>query len=111
MARDDMHVVMYKILAYLYDCMKKGIEPRQSAIAHDSDILDIPERYWKQIMMQLVDRNLVAGIAIKRFDNEAHVMILSPYVTLEGVQFMQENSMMAKAQRFLKSSKEALPFI
>lgn len=53
----------------------------------------------------------MAGIAIKRFDNEARVMILSPYVTLEGVQFMQENSMMAKAQRFLKSSKEALPFI
>ena len=27
MAQNDMYVVMYKIIAYLYDCMKKGAEP------------------------------------------------------------------------------------
>ena len=27
MASDDMHVVMYKILKYLYECLKKGVEP------------------------------------------------------------------------------------
>lgn len=27
MAHDDLHVVMYKILAYLYSCMKSGEKP------------------------------------------------------------------------------------
>ena len=35
MAQDDMFVVMYKILAYLYSCMKSGEEPRMSMLAHD----------------------------------------------------------------------------
>ena len=27
MAQNDMYVVMYKVLAYLYDCMKCDVEP------------------------------------------------------------------------------------
>ena len=28
MAKDDMEVIMYKILKYLYECMKKDISPQ-----------------------------------------------------------------------------------
>lgn len=27
MAQNDMYVVMYKVLCYLYDCMKRDVEP------------------------------------------------------------------------------------
>lgn len=27
MAHDDMHMLIYKMLAYLYDCIKKGLAP------------------------------------------------------------------------------------
>lgn len=27
MAQDDMHVIMYRILAYLYWCIKQGVRP------------------------------------------------------------------------------------
>ncbi|BAK45564.1 YjcQ family protein [Eggerthella sp. YY7918] len=111
MANDDMHVIMYKILAYLYDCMKKGEEPQNSMISYDSDLLGIPAAYWNQIMAQMVELGLVKGIAVRYYDNSPTVLISKPYVTLEGVQFMQENSMMSKALKFLKESKAALPFI
>lgn len=106
-----MNVVMYKILAYLYDCMKQGVEPQRSKIAHDSDMLGIPEPYWERIMAQLADRGFVKGVVVRCYDDSPTVLVSKPYVTLEGVQFMQENSMMDKALKFLKESKSALPFI
>lgn len=27
MAENDMHVIMYRIMAYLYWCMREGVEP------------------------------------------------------------------------------------
>lgn len=111
MASDDMHVVMYKILAYLYGCMRQGEEPSRAALAHDGDMLSIPYRYWAQIMSQLAEMGLVKGVSVKWMDNEPHVFLASPCVTLAGVQFLEENSMMAKARRFLKEAKSTLPFI
>ena len=100
-----MHVVMYKILAYLYDCMKKGLEPQAARIRYDSDMIGpIPERYWCSIMGQLVDKGLVKGVVIRWFDNEPHVLMADPTVTLE-------NSMMKKALNFLREAKSTLPFI
>lgn len=112
MGANDMHVVMYKILAYLYDCMKRGIEPQQSAIAADSPMIGpIPYRYWCSIMSQLVNRGLIEGVSVAWYDNEQSVIVANPTVTLEGVEFMQENSMMRKALDFIKEAKSTLPFV
>ena len=43
MAQNDMYVVMYKIIAYLYDCMKRGAEPDTSE--WDCRAMGIPEQY------------------------------------------------------------------
>ena len=32
MAANDYHVIVYEILAYLYDCLKNGIDPDIEAI-------------------------------------------------------------------------------
>jgi hypothetical protein len=42
MAHDDMGVVMYKLLAYVYDCMKKGKRPSLDTMAHSGGMLEIP---------------------------------------------------------------------
>lgn len=111
MAQDDMHVVMFKILAYLYDCMKRGEEPRRSMLAHDGDMLSIPYNYWAQVLQQLVDEGLVTGIVPAHTLSGYEFAFDRPAVTLKGVQFLQENSMMRKALNFLKETKSALPFV
>ena len=111
MAHDDMHVVMYKVLAYLYDRMKRGEEPSRAAVLHDGDMLSIPYRYWAQIMAQLAEMGLVKGVSVKWTGNEPQVFMSSPCVTLAGVEFLEEDSMMAKARRFLKEAKSTLPFV
>lgn len=111
MAQDDMHVVMYKILSYLYDCMKSGVEPNRSLFAHDSDMLGIPRPYWVAVMVELSERKLVKGVGVLRGSNSVDIALHRPTVTLEGVEFIQENSMMRKAYNFLKDAKALLPFM
>lgn len=112
MAQDDMYVVMYKILAYLYDCMKRGAKPAQSHYTHDGDLYRIPYPYWAQIMHELVEHGYVDGIVVfEDMSGDLIVDVVDPRITMEGVQFLQENSMMQKALRFLKETKSALPFI
>lgn len=47
MPKNDMNAVIYKILRYLYRCMQEGKKPDIGEYSHDSELLDIPERYWE----------------------------------------------------------------
>lgn len=109
MAQNDMFVVMYKVLAYLYDCMKRGEAPETSC--WDASAFGIPEAYWKNIVVQLVEHGLVGGISLLKTKDGIRIRPIEPFVTMEGVQFAQENSMMAKAAGFLRDAKAAIPFI
>lgn len=112
MAQDDMHVLMYKVLAYLYDCLKCGKDPSKETLQSCGPLFGgVPETYWTAVWLEMVDRGLVKGVVKAPYDNEIHVVLVSPRVTLEGVEFMNENSMMAKAKDFLKDAKSMLPFI
>ena len=51
MAKDDMEVIMYKILKYLYECMKKDISPQLEDFSWDSKLFHIPQNYWCKIIV------------------------------------------------------------
>lgn len=103
MSSDDMHVIMCKVLRYLYDCMKKGVEPDATEVSHSA--LGIPYGYWDSVMRQLMSHGYVSGIA----DTKTGLVMISPSVTLEGVEFMQESSSMRKALAFLKEARAFIP--
>ena len=109
MAQNDMYVVMYKIIAYLYDCMKSGVSPDIEKIS--ADALGIPEEYRVDVIEELVDHGYVKGFGIRYADNMPVVIIDRPRVTMEGVAFAQENSMMGRAKAFLQDAKASMPFI
>lgn len=64
MAKDDMYVLIYKVLSYLYDCMKREVCPDTSVLSYESEMLDVPRLYWARVMQEVVDRRLVRGIYI-----------------------------------------------
>ena len=89
MANDDMYVVMYRILAYIYDCMKKGSEP--SADAYSAEKLGIPQDYWNHIMNELVNHGYLCGVSVHAmFGGSLVVSESRPRVTMEGVAFIEE---------------------
>lgn len=109
MAHNDMYVVMYKIIAYLYDCMKKGIAPNDEMWSCMA--LGIPESYWASVVSELADHRFIAGVNVIPYVDGGHMVSIGrAEVTMEGVAFAQENSMMAKAKAFLQDAKASIPF-
>ena len=109
MAHDDMHVVMYKILSYLYKCMKAGENPDMRMVS--AEVLGINERYHAHIVKELISRGFVEGYRVTEVPGHTSVMADAPYITMNGVEFLMENSMMKKALGFLTATKDALPFL
>lgn len=109
MAKDDMHVVMYTILKYLYDCLKAGVSP--DPLKFSASALGINDRYWTAIVADLVNRGYVRGITVFHNLDGDGVRVVKPCVTIEGVEFMMENSMMRRAFEFIKEAKCAIPFV
>lgn len=112
MAQDDMHVVMYKILAYLYWCMRNGVEPEPVHYANDGDVLAIPYQYWASIIRELQESGYVRGFSvIEAWGGDLIVKAARPSITMQGVEFLKGNGLMQRALSFLKEAKSALPFI
>lgn len=109
MAYDDMHVVMYRILSYLYKCLKEGVKPDVEEYSHAA--LEINKKYWNTIMFELVHRRLIKGVTATTTSKGERIILDNPRITMEGVEFLMENSMMRKAYEFLRDFKSAVPFV
>lgn len=115
MARDDYHVIVYQILAYLYQCLKTGSDVDPEVLKYDSPLVRAGnERYWNYIMWNLHTSGMVTGINFVKVDNLA-----TPYpadmsgcmITPAGIEYLCDNSFLKKARQFLKDAKEITPFI
>lgn len=112
MAKDDFFVIAYKILAYLYECLKAGESPRLDEISDER--LGIAEKYWYSIITMLYNEGYLSGV------KEVHIpwqkgttlyRACDPEITIKGIEFLQNNSSMAKARETLKDLKAMIPGI
>ena len=62
-------------------------------------------------MADLANRGYIRGVVVVHKPSGDVVQIVNPSVTIEGVEFMMENSMMQKALDFVKEAKSAIPFV
>lgn len=53
MAKDDYHVIVYQILAYLYQRLKKGETADESMLKHDGHLFKIDKSYWAYIIQHV----------------------------------------------------------
>ena len=109
MPKDDYNVLVYVILSYLYDCLKKGKEVDMELI--DPEALDIPYSYWKMIFKNLDRQNLVEGIYVLTDKEGTSVQVEEDEleITPDGIEFLACNSTMRKVQDNL--TKLAFPLL
>lgn len=67
MAKDDFHVIVYQILAYLYQCLKSGDAVDSKILGSDSpyfiaDGKPLSERYWCYVLYQMQRMGLIEGV-------------------------------------------------
>ena len=109
MAYNDMEVIAYKILSYLYECMKYGVTPRPEDLEASSSMLRIPERYRQQVVEALLNEGLVIGFCFTDTkDGRLMIMRDDAAITLSGREYLAENSRMAEAKAFLGQSFQTM---
>jgi len=59
MAKDDCFVIVYRFLAYLYDCLKKGEAVNTSFDYHTQ--YGIQREYWQYIVSNLLDEGYLVN--------------------------------------------------
>ncbi len=103
MASDDFEVIAYKILSYLYRCMKDG---KKVDVAAMRQLVGCNERYFGLVVRNLQSKGYVEGFF---FDGLSGVVIDSPSlaamsdpaITMDGAVYVSENSRMSKCKDFL----------
>lgn len=98
----DNFKVIYRILKHLesmMDCEETDI----SAISHER--LGITRERWEQILILLQKNGYIEGIVSTKTlsDDKAHIVEpIKPTITLRGLEYLSENSLLKKAGNMLK---------
>lgn len=105
MPKDDYFAIIYKILQYLYDCKRIGSAPDLELFSYDSPAIGINEKYWRSIMLDLAEEGYIKGLALIPTIGNAMpgFKITNIEITMQGIQYLHENSMMNKAAGAVKS--------
>ena len=102
MAANDYHVIVYEILAYLYDCLKNGIDPDIEAIKNYQKVHGISARYWSYVLVHLLDDGYIEGAEkIKVMGAPwAHIKMMDDLaITPKGIGYLMDNSLMEKVKK------------
>jgi hypothetical protein len=104
---DDFKVI-YKILKFFKVAMDVE-EPDFSEISPEN--LGISEKRWHQLIFMMVDNGYLSGVMRGRaisMPDKAHLTEYSQ-ITLQGLEYLSENSMMQKAYRAAKGIVDLIP--
>lgn len=70
----------------------------------------VPDSYRCAVIKQMKERGYVTGFTFPSGADNAAIAV-EPGITLGGVEYMFENSMMKRAMKWLRDAKSALPFV
>jgi hypothetical protein len=96
MAADDFDVVVFKLLSYLYTCLKAGVEPRGAKALEISGCNSV---YFKAVLKSLKNDGLINGNLSFAWGGDPVLFDIS--ITQSGARYVSENAAMKKAARFL----------
>lgn len=111
MAKDDYFVIVYQILSYLYQCLKKGEAVDPAALMPESKLFRINEGYWKYILVNMTEQGFIKGISMTRvWGGDVAIQNLEgAVITPAGIEYLCDNSMMNKVKDFIKDIRDIVP--
>lgn len=104
---DDFSVI-YRVLTTLRAQMDLD-EPNPDEIS--ADAYHVSQNRLDSIMAMLSAEGYVTGVPVMCYGNRRQVLVVSPRITLRGLEYLQENSLMLRAYKLAKGVKEVVPFI
>ena len=108
MPGDDYFKIVYLILSELYEAMKKGREVDFKSIS--KDYLKIPEEYLLEIWASILEKGYTKGYSVREVGRNIYISgIANAKITMDGVEYLESNSMMKKIYETIKEAKSWIP--
>ncbi|MEG2348872.1 MAG: YjcQ family protein [Clostridia bacterium] len=105
----DNFKIMYKILKTLEASMDLE-QVNQDSVSYTK--LGITEERYNRILKMLLKKGYIDGIKVQQYiDGETIINTENIEITIEGLQFLEENGLMKKIHNTAKGIKEITPFI
>ena len=107
----DNFTIIYKILSHLEKSMDFEIVDTEVI---SCTRLGISRIRWEEILIMLKQSGYITGIVVDQGYSDYSPRIvepITPRITLKGLEYLQENSMMKKAYKTIKGIKDIAPFI
>lgn len=108
MSKDDYFVLAYKLLRYLYRCLKEGTPASLDIIAPNTENFPVPQQYFTYLVSHLLADGYIEGVvemkaigAPVQFKETTGLAI-----TPKGIAYLEENSTMNRVQEFLGPAGE-----
>lgn len=103
----DNFKIIYKILSVL----EKSMDLENVDIERiSSNNLDISQQRWNKYMEMLLDAGYIKGVSIKKYtDGEMRVDIENIRITLKGLEYLSENSIMQRMYNVTKGITDLIP--
>lgn len=104
---DDFQVI-YRILRHLRKAMDFD-EVDMAMVSHNA--LGITKQRWNKLLIQLYKNDYIENIRLQQWINEDEMHIIEPIepsITLKGLEYLKENTMMKKAYNVAKGIKDLI---
>lgn len=103
MAQDDYYLLAYKLLLYLYGCLKNKTTFNKEVFRNICD--NVTDDYFTNILKLLQDDGYVNGLFFYNSWGEDYMLMKSSIpnirITPKGIEFLTENSNAKKAKEVL----------
>lgn len=100
--------IIYKILKHF----EASLDYEEVDLAQiTAEQLGISEVRWEQLLIMLYEEGYISGIAVSKSlstDRKQICRPIRPNITLKGLEYLEENSVMKKAEKIIKGVSEML---
>ncbi|MBQ6481384.1 MAG: hypothetical protein IJI45_09725 [Anaerolineaceae bacterium] len=110
MAKDDYDIIVYRVLVYLYACLKRRIL-FDEAIFRATVRKDIEsEEYFTKALEMMQEEKLIRGLEFAHSGNISVLVsdIKETEITPDGIHYLKENSRMEKIGEALKKAVDII---
>ena len=108
MAKDDYFPMLYKLLKYLYRCLKEDRKPDFNILAPKSKDFPVGDDYFFFLLSNALKDGLISGLAIQKQIGRRETLkeTTGLKITPAGIAYLEENSLMRKVGEHLGSAAE-----
>lgn len=105
-----MQIENFKIIYRILNILEKAMDYDEFDMnSISAETMKISEARWIKLMMLLSKEGYIDGVIIKQsLDGEYVMSVRSPQITLKGLEYLEENSLMKKAAKLAKGIAEII---